>query len=386
MASPTPAVLVVDDEPRALELLARTLRKQASVTTAESGDEAWETFERGSFALVISDQRMPGMSGVDLLGRVADRDETVGRILLTGYSDLEATVGAINRGRVHAYLHKPCAPPDLQTTVKGVLDRVELARENIRLLAELRTRNQELADTLASLEEEKARSLAAERLAAIGRTTAMIVHDLRGPLTVLGSLRGEISEAARSGETSGLDDVAAELDVEVVGLTRMCEKLLETTRATGRRPGSGSGEIDGIVESALAALGESAGRDGVALEMDLRSGADLPVDEEGLRRALRNLATNAIEAMPEGGKLRVESFCEGDDVVLRVTDSGVGIPDEIADRLFEPFVTAGKPKGTGLGLAVVQKVVHDHQGTIELSKPEGGGSAFTMRLPFRIAR
>ncbi len=386
MASPTPAVLVVDDEPRALELLARTLRKQASVTTAESGDEAWETFERGSFALVISDQRMPGMSGVDLLGRVADRDETVGRILLTGYSDLEATVGAINRGRVHAYLHKPCAPPDLQTTVKGVLDRVELARENIRLLAELRTRNQELADTLASLEEEKARSLAAERLAAIGRTTAMIVHDLRGPLTVLGSLRGEISEAARSGETAGLDDVAAELDVEVVGLTGMCQKLLESTRATGRRPDSGSGEIDEIVESALTTLGECAGRDGVALEMDLRSGADLPVDEEGLRRALRNLATNAIEAMPEGGTLRVESFCEGDDVVLRVTDSGVGIPDEIADRLFEPFVTAGKPKGTGLGLAVVQKVVHDHQGTIELSKPAGGGSAFTMRLPFRIAR
>ena len=136
----------------------------------------------------------------------------------------------------------------------------------------------------------------------------------------------------------------------------------------------------------LASLGESAGRDGVALEMDRRAGADLPVDEEGLRRALRNLATNAIEAMPEGGKLRVESFCEGDDVVLRVTDSGVGIPDEIADRLFEPFVTAGKPKGTGLGLAVVQKVVHDHQGIIELSKPDGGGSAFTMRLPFRSAR
>ncbi|MDJ0850646.1 MAG: hybrid sensor histidine kinase/response regulator [Myxococcota bacterium] len=386
MPSPKPAVLVVDDEPRALELLARTLRKQANVATAQSGDEAWKTFQQGDFALVISDQRMPGMGGVDLLGRVADHDETVGRILLTGYTDLDATVAAINRGRVHAYLHKPCAPPDLQTTVKGVLDRVELSRENLRLLGVLRERNQELADTLASLEAERTRSLAAERLAAIGRTTAMIVHDLRGPLTVLGSLRGEVYDAARSGEVAELERVAQELDVEVVGLARMCEKLLESTRVTGRSQDSELGEIDDIVNSALVGLGEYAGRDGIEIEMDLHSGADLPVDEDGLRRALRNLATNAIEAMPDGGTLRVESFCESDDVVLRVTDTGVGIPDEIADRLFEPFVTAGKPKGTGLGLAVVQKVVHDHQGTIELSKPEGGGSAFTVRLPVRGAR
>ncbi len=141
-----------------------------------------------------------------LLGRIAEQDDTVGRILLTGYSDLDATVAAINRGRVHAYLHKPCSPPDLQSTVKGVLDRVDLARENARLLA--------------NLDRASARVVAAERLAAIGQTTAMIVHDLRTPLTVLGSLSGQVSEAAahqeRQQDVVGRRRADQAIDVEEV--------------------------------------------------------------------------------------------------------------------------------------------------------------------------
>src|SRR5262245_24794789 len=121
---PAHSILVVDDEPRALELVVRTLRKLGRVVTAPSGDAARAIFTDESFDLVISDQRMPGMSGVDLLGFVAERDESCGRILLTGYADLEATVEAINRGRVHAYLHKPCTADELRAAVQGVLSRV----------------------------------------------------------------------------------------------------------------------------------------------------------------------------------------------------------------------------------------------------------------------
>ena len=137
MSTHLPSILVVDDEVHGAELLQRTLRGHANVETATSADEAWEIFERGHFDLVISDQRMPGLSGVELLGRIADRDDTIGRILLTGYSDLAATVEAINLGRVHAYLHKPCSPPEIRATVFGVLDRVRLTRENSSLTRDL---------------------------------------------------------------------------------------------------------------------------------------------------------------------------------------------------------------------------------------------------------
>ena len=88
----SPRILVVDDEPRAVELLVRTLRKEARVDAADSAASAWERFQTVDYDLVISDQRMPGMSGIDLLSRVAEHDDHVGRVLLTGYSDLEVTI------------------------------------------------------------------------------------------------------------------------------------------------------------------------------------------------------------------------------------------------------------------------------------------------------
>jgi serine/threonine-protein kinase len=103
-------ILVVDDEPRGVELLERVLRPIGEVHRATSGEAARELIERMDFDAVITDQRMPGISGVDLLSVAAAKNEMTGRVLITGYSDLDATVDAINRGRVHAYLSKPCPP------------------------------------------------------------------------------------------------------------------------------------------------------------------------------------------------------------------------------------------------------------------------------------
>ena len=90
-----PSVLAVDDERRGIELVARTLRKLADVSVATCGDDAWALFQKSEYDLVISDQRMSGMSGVELLSRIADREPFTGRILLTGYADIEATIDAI---------------------------------------------------------------------------------------------------------------------------------------------------------------------------------------------------------------------------------------------------------------------------------------------------
>lgn len=156
-------VLAVDDEVRGVELVARILRRTARVATAASGDEAWERCRREPFDLVISDQRMPGISGVELLARVADAFPGTGRILLTGYAETVDAVEAINRARVHAYLNKPCSPDQLLLTVRAVLERVAVERDHARLAARLRERGEtagaataaglldELADCVASL-------------------------------------------------------------------------------------------------------------------------------------------------------------------------------------------------------------------------------------------
>jgi two-component system response regulator HupR/HoxA len=134
------SILVVDDEPRSVELMVRMLRPLGRVETAGSAEEAWKRVQDGGIDLVVSDQRMPGMHGVDLLTRVAEHDETIGRVLLTGYTDLEAIVDAINLGRVHAYLRKPCDPDEALQRCESVLARVEHVRARERLIRSLEKR------------------------------------------------------------------------------------------------------------------------------------------------------------------------------------------------------------------------------------------------------
>jgi signal transduction histidine kinase len=382
--SDMPHIVAVDDEPRALELVVRSLRKIARVSTAASGDEALGLLRCSEVDLVLTDQRMPGMSGIELLRRAAEHDETVGRVLLTGYTDLQASVDAINLGRVHAYLHKPCVALDLQATVTSVLQRVALVRENARLLGVVTAKNQELERALEALRASQARTVASERLAAIGRMIAMIVHDLRSPLTAIRSSGSQIaSEAeASAAELAKLGRIVVE---EADHLQEMCSELLEVSQASDTRPECRPDSLDDAVDAALAMILGHVSRPGVDIQLDLASHAVVALDDRGLRRILQNLVRNAVEANPGGGVVRVETRVEDSSACLSVSDSGPGIPPEIADRLFEPFVTFGKSEGTGLGLAVVQRIVEALGGSIRATKASGGGARFEVRLPL-VAR
>ena len=384
-AAPRPRILVVDDEPRSVELMVRTLRRLGEVESFTSADEAWARAQLAPPDLVISDQRMPGMKGVELLAHVASLGVPIARVLITGYADIHATVDAINAGRIHAYVNKPWSPDQLVQIATALLERVRFERENDRLLATLVAKNVELEDALESVQEAQSRLLAAERLAAVGQMVAMIVHDIRGPLTVVRSASEELAREAGSLPVDEIRALASGALDESDRIMRMCSELLDATRATQDRSERSPCEIDEWVEDVLATIAEPAARQGILIETRLDSGATLSVDVERLRRALLNLVYNALEAMPEGGVVRVETLREGDIVSLRVADSGPGIPDSIRAQLFEPFVTAGKVGGTGLGLAVVRKIVEDHGGSVSVEKAEGGGSLFELRLPITPA-
>jgi signal transduction histidine kinase len=381
-------ILVVDDEPRGVELAVRTLRRLGSIETAISGEAAWGIFQQREVDAVVSDERMPGISGVELLARVAEARPDVGRVLLTGYADIDASVDAINRARVHAYVNKPCSPTQLRATVQGVLERVDLARANALLVADLAAKNEELAqknqeleDTLDSLHVAQQAVVESERLAAIGGLAASIVHDFRGPLTVI-SFSGRELGADAEVAADELREMAGQIVEESDRMTRMCAELLEVTRFSAGHPKRVEDDLDEVIESALAALSHDASVAGVEIVTDLRSRVRFPVDEDRFRRIILNLGYNAIEAMPEGGVLEVGSKLEGDQIVVSVRDSGIGIPEDVRDHLFEPFATAGKANGSGLGLAIVKKVVREHDGSIDVEKAEGGGTEF--RLRFRL--
>ena len=119
----------------------------------------------------------------------------------------------------------------------------------------------------------------------------------------------------------------------------------------------------------------------IELEVEVDTKVVARFDEGRVARAIHNLARNAVEAMAErGGKLTIQAGMEGSELVIRVSDTGPGIPEEIEGRLFQSFVTAGKQGGTGLGLAIVKKIADEHDGRIEVSSGTTG-AAFELRLP-----
>jgi DNA-binding NtrC family response regulator len=140
-------ILLVDDEPAVREGLALSLRPSGyHILEAGSGLEALAALQAGPVDVIVSDHLMPGMTGLELLAQVRDRFPDTARIMLTGHADMATAVRAINEGEIYRFLSKPCDRVELQVTVHLALERLELERENRRLLAVVRSRPELVAE------------------------------------------------------------------------------------------------------------------------------------------------------------------------------------------------------------------------------------------------
>jgi signal transduction histidine kinase len=225
--------------------------------------------------------------------------------------------------------------------------------------------------------------IASERITALGSMAGMLAHDLRGPMTVI---RGYAETLAEGGHSD--DDVRerARIIMEMVDrLERMTAETLDFARGGGR---VALVRVDLGVQLAEWARGLAEHLPGLEVLRDVRVplGTTTLLDPDKLRRALVNIAANAHEAMHGRGRLHLRAALESAPgaetarLVLELADEGPGVPAEIRERLFEPFVTLGKKHGTGLGLAVTRRFVEDHGGSVELL-PEGPGARFRIVLP-----
>ncbi len=148
-------VLVVDDEKENLAAFELNFRDQFEIVTAESGSQAIALLESRDFGVIISDQRMPGMTGVELLERTVARWPLLIRMILTGYTDNESLIDAINMGRIYKYITKPWDPDSLAITIRRAIESAAMARENLRLVDTLRRQNEILEQTV----QERTRDL-----------------------------------------------------------------------------------------------------------------------------------------------------------------------------------------------------------------------------------
>jgi two-component system, NtrC family, sensor histidine kinase PilS len=220
-----------------------------------------------------------------------------------------------------------------------------------------------------------------ERLAGIGRLAAGIAHEIRNPLaSISGSVELLKSLPGADADTRQLVDIAVR---EVERLDRLIADLLDYARPRNEeRQPLDLAEV--ATEIAKAFNHERRDRD-VQLVVDAAAGAVIDGGSGQIRQVLWNLIRNATDSMPEGGTIRIATTLEdktggAHEAVLSVVDSGVGIPREDLDRIFEPFFST-KPSGTGLGLATVARIVEDHRGTVDIQSDPGRGTTFTLRFP-----
>lgn len=368
-------ILYVDDEHANRVVMKHNLGQPFALLIADSADAALEILAREPVAVLLADQRMPRVTGVDLAERVLQRYPDVVRVIITAYSDLEATIDAINRARVNRFIKKPWTREELV----AVMNESILAYHNGQLVKRLQQRLMEL-----------------DRMTALAVMAGAIGHDLRQPLGYIVSnvevMELEFKELLSSRtldpdareRLENLQDALGDLRHGVDKFRLIADTLLNSLR--DRTPRTASIDVVSAVESALAITRGTVAR-GAQLQAELPDGPVMMEASEGrVIQLVVNLVLNAVQAI-NGPKWRNTvgvSVSETEDrVTLRVRDTGCGIPRSRLEQIFVPLFTTKGASGSGLGLAICQEIVKEMRGTIAAESTEGEGSVFTVVAPRR---
>jgi len=293
----------------------------------------------------------------------------------------DAAIGAVfiaEHGRRRRF-----SPQEVQRA-SAVANQLAVAVDNARAHARA-------LSALGDLQHAQARLVDQERLAALGELSAVVAHEVRNPLGVIFNSVGALRRLLQpEGDARLLLDMVAE---EADRLDRMVDELLDFARPSAPEPQPEP--LERVVDDALAVAlsrphhgppsppGGSLAPPATPVEV-IRHYAPamplVPLDARQARQVVVNLVTNALQAMPRGGRLVLRTRVEGEQAVLVLEDTGPGIPAEVQARIFEPFFTT-RAAGTGLGLAVVKRLLDGHGATIAFESRAGQGTAVTVRFP-----
>lgn len=373
-------VLFVDDEEMALLSLADQYERDFTLYTAKSGKEALDVLRANpEIAVIVTDQKMPGMSGVEFLAEARKISPDAVRMLLTAYTEMEMVIEAINKGNIYRYLTKPYDVAELRYAVLQGIEHYCLVRERDRLYAEKIETLKRVART--------------NRLTAIGTLAAGMAHEINNPMVAIYTFLQMLPQKLREPE---LDKDYLErfyhLSLrEAERIQTLIRKLLDFSKGADQDTLTfRAGNINLLIEEVAVLLKHQAEKKEIAL--DFRLAPDLPetkVDPEKIKQVLLNLILNAIHATAAGKITLTTSFQETPEpglVRIVVADTGAGISEENLEKLFNPFFTTKEAEGTGLGLMICHHIIDQHRGTIDVTSQIGKGTKVTLQIPLDPAK
>jgi len=345
----------------------KTLRRIAREQSFGAGQEIFKEGDEGDGLFVVKE------GSVEISGLVGENVRHV--FSRVGPGDIFGEMSVIeNKPR------SACATAAGDTTVYAIpRDEMQALVERSPMLALFLLR--EVSGRLREFNRQYLQEvLQTERLSVVGRFARSIVHDLKNPLNIIG-LTAEVAGMDRA--TPEMRRRAA-LDIrkQVERISDLIGEILDFTQATPSTFVLAPTDFSVFVEQIVEELRAEVGRKSVVLEIENSPPpVHLLVNPKRLRRVFYNLAHNATEAMPEGGRLRLRFESKPTEVVTEIEDTGSGIAPEVAGRLFEAFATFGKAHGTGLGLSICKRIIEDHKGWIAARNGAERGAIFSFGLP-----
>lgn len=316
---------------------------------------------------------------LDLLTNDASRRELVTLRFLLGWAVFSVLVGVA----VGLYARRLLQPLERVTErAKAVASGDLTPREVVASHDEIG----ELAHTFESMVAAIARAnqelLESERLATIGKMAAHVTHEVRNPLSSIALnlelLDEELAELGTGAKRTEAQQLHQAIKREVERLTELTEQYLSLARRN--EPKLQFEDLTEVVSEALAFVEPDLRRHGVELAREFTSVPQVQVDEAQIRQVIHNLLRNARQATPSGGRITVSIRPSDGAVRLEISDTGEGIPPEVREQLFEPFVTT-KSHGTGLGLAISRHIIETHHGAIRCEPNEPRGTRVIVELP-----
>jgi signal transduction histidine kinase len=392
-------ILVVDDQPAKLESYAAILDNLGeNILTARSAKEALERLlRRNDVAVMLVDVRMPEVDGFELAAMVREhpRFETTAIIFVSAValSDIDRIKG-FEEGAVD-YVTVPVVPELLRAKVRIFAELYRKTKQLRQLNAGLAQR---VAATVAELEAALTRLSQAQKMEAVGQLTSGVAHSFNNLLQVILGNLDAVRRRLQRGEAVPPADLAQRLDT-AIGSGERAARLTQQLLAFARSQPLAAKQLDanklvaGMSDMLHRTLGET-----VEVKTILAAGLrPIQADPNQLESALLNLALNARDAMPKGGKLTIETanaYLDGDYasqhkdvqaghyVLIAVSDTGTGMDKDVLDKAFEPFFTTKEVgQGTGLGLSQVYGFVNQSGGHVKIYSEPGEGTTVKLYLP-----
>jgi len=369
-------ILLVDDEEGIRKVLGISLTDMGyTVYTAETGEQALRVFAEIQPPIVLTDIKMPGMDGIELLKRLKRENPDTEVIMITGHGDIDLAIRSL-KFEATDFVTKPINDDVLEVALKRASERIFM-RQKLR----------EYTENLERLVEEKSRKLIdAERMAAIGETVAGLSHTIKN---IASGLKGGIFVLEKGIElddktylSQGWEMVRGNVDkIKNLSLNMLNYAKSADIHYELADPNQPAGEVAELMIPAAKQYS-------IALKTEFDTTLrPIRFDPEGIHLCLMNLMTNAMDACREDDSctkpkeivIRTLKSPDG-GVEYRIRDNGIGMEEEIRAKIFQSFFTTKGTRGTGIGLMLTKKIVDAHNGSISVVSERDKGSEFIIRL------